>query len=68
MNMPVKYLYMSGLQKKLGRSRSAIYKDIAAGRIPEPLRFGSKLMWRERDVDEHIQRLFEDQAREKQRA
>lgn len=29
-----------------GRSRSSILRDIDAGRLPKPFKFGSKLYWR----------------------
>ena len=54
----MQYLNFSGLRAKLGnRSRSAIYCDLAAGRLPEPLRLGGKLYWRESEVDAHLETL-----------
>ena len=54
----MQYLNFSELRAKLGnRSRSAIYCDLAAVRLPGPLRLGGKLYWRESDVDAHLETL-----------
>lgn len=37
-----------------GRSRSSIYRDLDAGRLPRPMRFGSRLFW---DQEQVIQKL-----------
>ena len=51
----MKYLNQSQLSSKLGgRSRSSIYRDIEAGRLPEPIRFGGRLYWVESSVDEAL--------------
>ncbi|SFL39624.1 helix-turn-helix transcriptional regulator [Shimia haliotis] len=43
------------LQRKLGgRSRSQIYRDLEANRIPRPIKFGSRLYWNEADIDAAI--------------
>jgi prophage regulatory protein len=48
----VKYLTFHELRAKLGgRSRSAIYGDLAAGRLPQPVKLGGKLYWSESAVD-----------------
>lgn len=53
----VRYLTLQGVQEKLwGRSRSSIYRDIALGRLPQPIKFGARLYWRETDVDAAIER------------
>lgn len=53
----VRYLTLQGVQEKLwGRSRSSIYRDIASGRLPQPIKFGARLYWRETDVDAAIER------------
>ena len=47
----VKYITFNELCLKLGgRSRSSIYRDIEAGRIPNPIRIGSRLLWREDEL------------------
>jgi len=46
------------LREKLGgRSRSAVYVDVAEGRIPEPLRLGGRLYWLESAIDAHLETL-----------
>ena len=57
------YLTLTELRAKLGnRSRSAIYLDLAAGRLPKPLKLGGRLYWPEGDVDAHLRNLREQAA------
>ena len=57
------YLTLKGLCAKLGgRSRSAIYLDLAKGRLPQPIKLGSRLYWSEGDIEAHLITL---QKREK---
>jgi prophage regulatory protein len=50
-----RYLTLTELRAKLGnRSRSAIYLDLAAGRLPPAIKLGGKLYWPEGDVDAHL--------------
>ena len=54
------YLDFRGLRRKLrNRSRSAIYNDIAAGRLPNPFKLGGKNYWDDEGVDAHIAELRE---------
>jgi predicted DNA-binding transcriptional regulator AlpA len=54
----MKYLTLKELRAKLGnRSRSSIYNDLAAGRLPQPIKIGAKLYWPEADVDAHLRGL-----------
>lgn len=54
-----KLISFTELRKKLGgRSRSAIYIDVAEGRIPEPLRLGGRLYWLESAIDAHLETLM----------
>ncbi|WP_297543697.1 AlpA family phage regulatory protein [Roseovarius sp.] len=54
------YLTLTELRAKLGgRSRSAIYLDLAAGRLPQPIKLGGRLYWPEGDVDAHLRGLRE---------
>ena len=47
-----KYLTLREVSAKLGnRSRSAIYVDIAAGRLPRPLKLGRRIYWAESKLD-----------------
>lgn len=58
----MKYLTFTELRAKLGgRSRSAIYLDLAAKRLPKPAKLGGKLYWLETDVDDCLRGL-RDQA------
>ena len=55
-----KYLTLKELGKKLGgRSRSAIYNDLAANRLPRPLKLGRRLYWPEAEVDSFLEALRE---------
>ncbi len=48
----MQYLTISQLSQKLGgRSRSSIYRDIAAMRLPRPIKLGGRPYWRETDID-----------------
>ncbi len=33
-----------------GRSRSSIYRDIEAGRLPKPFKFSGRLYWHEKEI------------------
>ena len=53
-----RYLTFIELRAKLGnRSRSAIYLDLAAGRLPQPVKLGGRLYWSEGDVDARMRDL-----------
>ena len=57
------YLTLTELRVKLGnRSRSAIYTDLAAGRLPQPVKLGGRLYWPEGDVDAWMRNLREKAA------
>ena len=45
-----------------GRSRSSIYRDLAAGRLPSPLRFGSRLYWDKQQVIQKLQDLLPEEC------
>jgi prophage regulatory protein len=50
--MPDRYLNLRELRAKLGnRSRSAVYVDMATGRLPPPIRLGGRLLWAESEID-----------------
>ena len=52
------YLTLTELSSKLGgRSRSAIYLDLAHDRLPQPIKLGGRLYWPEGDVDVHLRGL-----------
>ena len=58
-----RFLTLTELRTKLGnRSRSAIYLDLAAGRLPQPVKLGGKLYWPEADVEAHLRALHHKAA------
>jgi len=51
----MKMLNFRDLRKKLGgRGRTTIYRDVELGRLPKPVKIGSRLYWVESHVDEVI--------------
>ncbi len=51
-----KYLSFAELQAKLGnRGRTTIYRDCEMGRLPKPVKIGSRLYWNEAEIDATIQ-------------
>ncbi|WP_108838617.1 AlpA family transcriptional regulator [Tateyamaria sp. Alg231-49] len=59
----MQYLTLTELRAKLGnRSRSAIYLDLAAGRLPQPIKLGGRLYWPEAELEVHLQSLREEAA------
>lgn len=51
----IKYLRFKDLCEKLGgRSRSSVYRDLENGRLPKPIRVGSRPFWIEDEVDEFL--------------
>lgn len=60
--MTLKYLNFRELRAKLGgRSRSAIYLDLEAKRLPKPVKLGGKLYWSESCIDDHMRNMREDE-------
>ena len=58
-----RFLTLTELRAKLGnRSRSAIYNDLDAGRLPQPLKLGGRLYWPENDLEAHLRAFFEKAA------
>lgn len=58
-----RYLTLAELRGKLGnRSRSAIYADLAAGRLPQPIKLGGRIYWSEGDIETHLRNLRGDRA------
>ncbi|MDU8942384.1 helix-turn-helix transcriptional regulator [Ovoidimarina sediminis] len=54
------YLTFRELQAKLGgRGRSTIYRDLEAGRLPQPVKLGSRLYWPESEIDAAMEKLAE---------
>jgi len=49
---PKRYITLDQVSAKLGgRSKASLYRDIAAGRLPKPIRFGRRCYFRETDID-----------------
>ena len=45
-------LSFKDLRRKLGgRSRSSVYRDVGLGRLPAPVKIGSRLYWNETEVE-----------------
>jgi predicted DNA-binding transcriptional regulator AlpA len=58
--MEMTYITFNQLQSKLGnRSRSSVYRDLEAGRLPRPVKLGSRLYWREDEIDAALAALAE---------
>jgi predicted DNA-binding transcriptional regulator AlpA len=54
------------LREKLGgRSRAAIYLDLALGRLPQPVKLGGRLYWPEADIDAHLRALAAEAPKKK---
>ena len=48
----MRYLNFRDLQAKLGgRGRTTIYRDVELGRLPKPVKLGSRLYWNEAEID-----------------
>ncbi|AXI54553.1 transcriptional regulator [Sulfitobacter sp. JL08] len=48
----MRYLSFRDLQAKLGgRGRTTIYRDVEFGRLPKPVKLGSRLYWNEAEID-----------------
>ena len=45
-----------------GRSRSSIYRDLDAGRLPRPMRFGSRLYWEKAQVLQKLQDFLPEEC------
>ena len=53
------YITLNELRRKLGgRSRSAIYLDLAAKRLPQPIKLGGRLYWPVGDVEAHLRAMM----------
>lgn len=58
-----RYLTLNELRTKLGgRSRSAIYVDLEADRLPQPIKLGGRLYWPESEIDAHLRNLRSEAA------
>lgn len=49
----MKLLTFNDLRAVLGgRGRTTIYRDVAAGRLPKPIKIGGRVFWFEEDIQE----------------
>ncbi len=56
----MRYLNMNQLREKRGQcGRNAVYKGIADGTLPQPLKIAGKNYWVEAEIDELMQRELE---------
>lgn len=56
--MNTRYLTFQEVQSKLGgRSRAALYQDLKAGRIPKPLKLGTRVYWPEAELEAALEAL-----------
>lgn len=54
----MQYLNFQTVQQMLdGRSRSSLYRDIEAGRLPKPVKIGARLYWSKEDIRSAIEKL-----------
>ena len=44
-----------------GRGRTTIYRDVAAGLLPKPIKLGSRVYWREDDIVAALNTLKENE-------
>lgn len=40
-----------------GRGRATIYRDVAAGRLPQPIKIGGRVYWRDEDIEALLSNL-----------
>ena len=53
-----RYLTLREVSERLGgRSRSAIYADLAAGRLPQPVKLGGRIYWPEDTLAAHLRAM-----------
>lgn len=56
----MRYLTMNQLQKLLGgRGRTTIYRDVDLGRLPKPMKLGSRLYWSEAEIEAALEKSAE---------
>ncbi len=53
----MQYLSFRDLQAKLGgRGRTTILRDVDLGRLPKPVKLGSRLYWNESEIDAALEK------------
>ena len=43
-----------------GRGRTTIYRDVANGRLPRPIKIGGRIYWRDEDIEAVLRNPAED--------
>ncbi len=38
-----------------GRGRTTIYRDVAAGRLPKPIKIGGRIYWRDSEIESFLE-------------
>ncbi len=54
-----KLMRLSEVAETLGRSRSSLYRDVAEGRIPKPVKIGGSVMWLSSEIRTLMDQLIE---------
>ncbi|MCH8167156.1 MAG: helix-turn-helix domain-containing protein [Proteobacteria bacterium] len=60
-----KLFTLAEVSETLGRSRSSIYRDVAAGRIPKPVKIGSSVRWPSNEIAAVVDRLVAERDKPK---
>lgn len=59
----MRYITFRELQEKLGgRGRTTIYRDVELGRLPQPVKLGSRLYWNEADIEAAMDAAMRSEA------
>jgi predicted DNA-binding transcriptional regulator AlpA len=54
----MKLLNLKELRQVLGgRGRTSIYRDVDAGRLPEPIKIGGRVYWRDDEIQASLEKL-----------
>lgn len=51
------FIGLLGLQKRIPKSKSWIYKQIELGLMPPPYKIGRSSLWSENEVDNYIDKI-----------
>ena len=52
----MQYLTFGEVRRKLGgRSRTSIYRDVSASRLPKPIKLGGRLYWIEDEIENALE-------------
>lgn len=56
-NYEVRLLRLPAVMSTIGMSRSWIYKEVAGGEFPRPVKVGGASLWRSSDIDAWIDKI-----------